>query len=311
MNEIKLRDFLDQLNIDYIDSGKNHKAGNLNIQCPWCGNEDPSYHGGINFVNDFYYCWRNSQHKSSIKRLFKKLLNSNYTHYKGDIDALEIGDHDKEDFQWASAHNDRCVYPDNLSDIGVHSKHFRYLYEDRKFFERTGRLIQKFKLKRPDYEWQIFIPYYEHGNLVTYTLRQMGNFGIRYKTLAKNECIYTSQETLFGFDQSMCEGKTLLIVEGPFDCMKVSVLGEDFGIGAVALSGKNLTDRQCLLVQELSTYYEKVHLVLDQDTDRIERLQLLSKLSRYCEVTLKEPFPHVKDPGELVQETFHKWMGLL
>ena len=55
MNELKLRSFLDDLNVEYIDSGKNHKAGNINIRCPYCGEEDPSYHLGISYISDFFF----------------------------------------------------------------------------------------------------------------------------------------------------------------------------------------------------------------------------------------------------------------
>ena len=167
-------------------------------------------------------------------------------------------------------------------------------------------MIETYKLKRPEYKWEIYIPYYEQGELVTYTLRHIGNNSIRYNTLSKDSCVYTSQETLFGFDQANRSGYNLYVVEGTFDCMKIGTFGLEYGTSAVALSGKNITDRQLRLLKDLSSHYEKTYLTLDQDTE-IEQLHILSKMMKYMDVQIKRLPAGIKDPGEFTYRQFKEW----
>ena len=298
--------------IDYITSGKNVRSGNINIKCPFCMLSDPSYHCGISHEeNQFFYCWRNPSHKGSISYLLKKVLGDDYKKYSEEISGLL---HSRNYYDGTSSHSVRNIHPVSvpyrLSDIFCGTKHYSYLEKNRAFGSKTKRLIELFQLQRiEDYEhqYEIFIPYYEGDQLITYTLRTMSDSGIRYRTLDKKKSRYSSQETLLGYNIAEKGGKELYIVEGPFDCMKLAVLGEDFGISSVALSGKNITQRQIRLLKKLAEKFDRAYLTLDNDTDE-ERYSILSKIIRYIDdVTIKQLPDTVKDPGEMTKENFDKW----
>ena len=74
--------FLTDNGIEYVDYGPNVKAGNININCPWC-DDDPSHHMGISLNKDAYGCWRNMDHKGKkVERLVQAILGCSYNHAK-------------------------------------------------------------------------------------------------------------------------------------------------------------------------------------------------------------------------------------
>ncbi len=67
--------FLEFNNIEYITRGPNLARQNLGIQCPFCGEEDPSAHMGISLLGHGWSCWRNKSHSGrQPHRLIQKLL---------------------------------------------------------------------------------------------------------------------------------------------------------------------------------------------------------------------------------------------
>lgn len=309
MLEDVIRKILDEGHIEYIESGKNWKEGNINIQCPFCGPDDPSFHCGLNYVEKYYYCWRNPLHKGSLFSVIKKLTKERFKDYYNELKEA-IGDVNSQENLYSSSPHSDCVHlPFSVCDITPDTKHYSYLSDTRGFGEKTPLLLDLFKLQRIDNikdRFSIFIPYYEKGQLVTYNIRVMGNADIRYRALNRDNSMYSSQETLFGYDVADHGGHMLFITEGTFDCMKVSVFGHGYGISSVALSGKNITTRQLQLLSELSERFDRIYLLLDNDTG-IEKLHVLSKIMKYTTIQPAE-LPHtLKDPGEFTETLFHQW----
>jgi len=57
------RRLLPRLGVAWTDRGANHAKGNVNIKCPFCGPQDPSYHMSVSEEKPAYYCYRNTQHR--------------------------------------------------------------------------------------------------------------------------------------------------------------------------------------------------------------------------------------------------------
>ena len=70
--------FLDHNRIPYRTNGPNCAKGHVVIKCPFCGDEDPSEHLGIQLSTGYWGCWRNSSHRGRRPhRLIMRLLGCN------------------------------------------------------------------------------------------------------------------------------------------------------------------------------------------------------------------------------------------
>ena len=62
---------LRDLNIFFMDHGKNVTKGWVNVNCPFC--HDPSWHLGINLSNNKISCWKCGRVGTFAKFIFTKL----------------------------------------------------------------------------------------------------------------------------------------------------------------------------------------------------------------------------------------------
>ena len=89
---------LTRYNIEFVESGPNVAKGNVNVQCPWCGVEDHSYHLGINLAKGMWGCWRNKQHRGrALYKLLSKLTGLSYQEARrvtgeGGARAVQLGE---------------------------------------------------------------------------------------------------------------------------------------------------------------------------------------------------------------------------
>jgi hypothetical protein len=71
---IAWRDAFSALGVEWIDRGRNTSRKSVNIKCPWCELDDPSYHLAVSLHGHGYYCWRDSRHSgTNYERLLVKL----------------------------------------------------------------------------------------------------------------------------------------------------------------------------------------------------------------------------------------------
>src|SRR6185437_14451795 len=90
--------FLEENNIHFVSRGPNTKRGEISVQCPMCGDDDPSEHFGINPTTGKWGCHRDASHRGkSARTLIKALLRCSGTqagfivkqYSKADPDSLE------------------------------------------------------------------------------------------------------------------------------------------------------------------------------------------------------------------------------
>jgi hypothetical protein len=325
---------LNEHRVPFITFGPNVKRGELAIQCPFCGSADPSKHMGLNLETGWYSCWRNrSQHsgKSPVRLVMRLLrvpyakareicgLGEDYIDPDGfDAMAARImgrgaaGDQAKSERRFLAM--DRDFLP--ITRRGRTSRCWDYLY-DRGFDGASGLgddvdvLCDLYGLRAGTGYWnnRIVIPYYQDGELMTWTGRAIGDSTARYLDLQVDQSILAAKETLFNHDAILAGGKALVLAEGPFDALKLDFYGRPWGVRAVALSTNSISDEQAFLLQAASDKFDETLVMMDNasvlgivDSMRMRQALYFLKNVRTAAV----PFG-AKDGGELTPRQITQW----
>ncbi len=83
--------------IEYVTRGPNVKRGNVNISCPYCGN-DPSHHMGVSLDGKGFGCWRSANHAGKKPHnLIKALLGCSFNQAKLVAEQYSSADPDNLD----------------------------------------------------------------------------------------------------------------------------------------------------------------------------------------------------------------------
>lgn len=306
--------FLDQYGIDYVTKGPNVKKGNVSIACPWCV-DDPSYHLGIDLSGKGWGCWRNSEHRGrSPVRLVHTLLGCSFdearritginvfipNNFMFEVSKM-LGEHEK-----VSDFSQSLTLPDefkSFTEIKPSSKRYvRYL--DSRGFSKAQ--IKNFTDGYGIYYCNlgqfkgriIFMVEYER-NIVTWVGRTISKqVPQRYLAAGSDIEIERCTDCLLWYDQlkrSPCH--SIVITEGPFDALKVRVLGEVLGVTATCMFTSSLSTKQVDLLYDLLPRFESIYLLLDRGTLPIA-LRIKSELISLGIQVVNLP-DHLKDPGEI------------
>lgn len=319
--------------IPYIESGANVKRGEIAIKCPFCGSADPSMHMGLSRETGWYSCWRNrAQHsgKSPLRLIMKLLgvpygmareiagLGDDYIDPEGfDAMAAKLMGRDKTTGRREETRR-RSLRLDPDFDIiwprGRTRRHYDYLVDGRGFdqpqdVEELGRLYGVCAGTLDAWKDRVILPYYQDGDLVTWTGRAIGNARIRYRDLEIEECVVKPKATLFNHDAIQAGGKALVLVEGPLDALKLDFYGRRHGVRSVALSTNSIQEEQAFLLQAAVGAFDKLLIMLDNSTslglaDSMRMRQELAFIPGFHIV--KVPFG-AKDAGELTPGEVHEW----
>jgi len=328
---------LKEQRVPFIESGANVKRGEIAIRCPFCGSADPSMHMGLNLENGWWSCWRNrSQHSGkSPLRLIMKLLRVPYSQAR---QIAGFGDDyiDPEGFDALAAklmHRDgtegrpeqtrrrvldldpgfRVIEPNGRTRL-----HYEYLVDQRGFDAEgdVAKLGSQYGIcAGVSGVWasRIIIPYYQDEDLVTWTGRAIAPATVRYRDLERNESILPPKETLFNHDAmlppAVAQKRILVLVEGPFDALKLDFYGRSHGIRAVALSTNAISDAQAFLLNAAATNFQRVIVMMDNATELsvIDSMRMLGSLFFIPNITA-EPVPFgAKDGAELNRKQIANW----
>lgn len=313
--------FLEANKIPYITKGVNVKKAEVNICCPFCAqtsSPDPSYHCGIDVDRLWFSCWRNRKHHcgKSLHRLLMALLHCGYNqacnllgHQPIWVNAEKFDNLTFEEEQ--ATVNTQLAFPKEFKtfdDTPRCQRFLNYLIEDRGFTkDSVFRMISRYRLHYTIsglYKDRIIIPNYINQQLVNWTARSVyKDASLRYNTLSAFQgALVNIKQHIFNCDGLQKGGSILLVVEGPFDCMKVDFYGARFGVRATCLFNKKATLSQLGYLGELANLYNKIVPMFDQG-EEIDQGDLLNQLSWLPSQVLAEwTCPkHVKDPGDLSQ----------
>jgi hypothetical protein len=306
---------LSQHRIPFVDSGPNVKRGNLNIRCPFCGSADPSHHMGIDPDNNQWACWRNKDHRgASPVRLVMKLLRVGYERA---CEICGVGPDyvDPDDFSTVrdrlfKKRDERVEQKKELNllsdfreihDSGLTRRFWNYLY-DRKF-DNIDELTRYYGLKcalMGEFSGRIILPIYVDGELVSWTSRSIGSSNMRYKDLDLDRSIIRPKDSLYNYDRAMEGGEVLVLVEGPFDVLKLDFYGKRFGVRAVGLFTNSLSEKQTYLLVNLIRKFKRVIIMMDTEDQVhiVHSMRMAGNIPQAAPEFQPIPFGY-KDFGEL------------
>lgn len=292
--------FLKQRGIPYVTSGPNTARGNISIRCPFCGDSDHSQHLGISLEGRGWSCWRNRIEHRGIRphRLIQALIGCSYpeaAQIVGDVDSSlpaindnSFGDHINALIRGAPQAKPKPVKPLIMapeirplikSPLG-HQQFRKYLHARKYSSEQIAELFVRYDLHgafRGAFRYRMVFPVSHPEGLVCWTGRSiLAQEGLRYKALSADErkakldnvpvarlaihsCLWQAEKL---YEEG---GDMLVIVEGPFDAMRVDFLGREFGIRATCVFGKHVSVDQIALLVDIAPKFKHHVLLLDPD----------------------------------------------
>ncbi len=311
--------FLQQHHVDYAIGGKNE----IVIPCPFCGVQDPSKHMSIAIDGRGWKCWRDKEKHSgrSPIRLIQALARCSYEQARR-IAGIRTT-HIPDDFMsritaaiaTASDSNKGCtlVMPQEFREFrNVPMARPYRAYMNARGYPNPEAISTMYGLRWCDdgpFGGRVIFPVLADGRLVSWTGRAINPQNpIRYKTLttdperARNErtplAVGPITNYLLWRDMLGQSGAdTIFLCEGPFDALRVNVLGARRGVHATCLFTNSPSRAQVDLLHELLPRFSKRYILLDQDAWPIA-LRLEQSLSSLNVKALRLP-DGIKDPGEL------------
>lgn len=307
--------------IHYVTSGPNVGRDHVGVKCPFCP-DDPSEHMSISTDNKGWRCWRNNEHrgKSPVKLIMGLLRCSQAAAQQIAGHSVFVPEGDLLTMVQKQFEPDKITKPKGLelpkefkkfTNLPSGRPYVNYLMSKERgfYWSEIGQFTDKWDMRyctHGPYYGRIIFPVYQYGKLVTWSGRSIhANAFLRYKTLPiepdhEHEIVAqcSIRETLLWYDRLMSStAHTIFICEGPFDALKINVLGEEEGIVSTCLYTNNPSEAQIELLHDLLPRYERRYLLLDRNelANTIKTADRLSDLS----VEMAQLSPGVKDPGLL------------
>lgn len=319
--------FCDTYGIPYVTHGPNTARGNLSIKCPYCGQADPSEHLGLklDISNPAWACWRNTEHSGrSPRRLVQKLLGCSFEaahslinnqldtapedlELEHAVNALRPGIAKAATPTEATSLLPLQMLPEfrplhqHMSATRYTDMFLNYLAKDppegRGFGKDAAAVAEAFKLHYAlsgEFAWRLIIPFYVNGVLFGWTGREVRN-GTRHRYHSRG-----SKDIIFNMDAAVAPGvSTLIIVEGPFDAIKLHYYGQRTGYATVATLGVAVTVPQIEQLAKLVSQFKLSIVLLDREM-LAAGLPLAAELSAISGHTVRTKFlTTYKDPGEV------------
>lgn len=153
---------------------------------------------------------------------------------------------------------------------------------------------------RGPFAGRVIIPIYANHKLVNWTGRSIHKGAIqRYKTVSAKQAVSITHFLLWQ-DHLGKEGDgtdTIYLCEGPFDSLKIRMLGKKKGITSTCFFTASPTRQQIDLLHEILPRFRHRYLLLDNEA-LLTTMQTHSDLLT-LDIQPRYLPPNVKDPGEL------------
>lgn len=310
--------FLDDYSIEYVTRSRNTRRGEISIQCPFCGDDDPSMHCGISLEKDAWGCLRDPSHRGLMPhRLVAALLG--ISNKQADTIVKRYSRTDPTQFIFNPLNLDDKPFTEVLPKatlvspelqppsewsaikaMGSTCRFWRYL--QMRGFHAPAAVIEDYRLKcclTGRWKDRLIFPLYHDERLIGWTGRALVNPLGAPRYLASGDAI---KKTLFNYD-GLTGGKLLFLCEGPFDAMKLDHYGKARLTHATCGFGTQLSIDQIYLIRQLTKRYDRVIVMFDFGAfapasiaaDWIWRGNVVNW-------TVPEGF---KDPGELKPDDVH------
>lgn len=277
---IDLIRIFDTYNIEY-DLGN---SGWANVKCPHC--DDGKRHGGFNISHEVFHCWKCGNH--SALYTLKLILGISNSTLREIVDRYQT--HGKRiSVRAKKASATQVILPGEA----LSANHKRYLL--RRGFD-PDFLENKYGLRGTGpadgiWSFRIIIPIFYNGEIVSFQGRAIKQGMPRYMTLNMEHSILSAKQVLYNIDN--CKGEKAIIVEGPFDVMRL-------GDGVIGTLGTEMTSEQKELI---ASRFSEVVFLFDPELSAQKRaekqgadLALMKVRVSICDTELDH------DPGSLTPE---------
>jgi len=316
----KIKDFLDNNGIEYIEKGKNVMAGNIGINCPFeC--DDPSHHLGIN-SKGWYSCWKDSSHSGKqFTNLIAALLNVS----KYEAESLWAENEYISNTEEFYTITDKSVSENILDTKPIElPKDFRLIKKENGI---TQRFISYLKSRDiPDYQiydkenpifysikgiWinRFIFPILFNGLIFSWTSRSIyPDCELKYLDLSPDESARPVKHCIWKYDnlKKYNNQNILYITEGVFDCLKLnSYLPK--GNQATCIFTKTLRDEQKGLLFDIAHNFKKIKIMLDADAI-MEAERIRREISFFKNISIEYLPDGIKDPAELPAEYIRNFL---
>jgi len=304
-------EFFEAHSIPYVTRGTNTRRDHASIQCPWCGDDDPSEHLSVSLVEEAFGCWRNVGHGGRKPyRLIAALLGTSFNQAKviaaqysaadpGTLTSLGDGLLSLNQASEAPKAIEALTLPNAFKAIkneGNTKRFWRYL-EERGF--EVKALCKEYNLtccQTGRWKDRVIIPIYQDQELIGWTGRAIAANPVnapRYDS--STDAI---KRTVYNEDN--LEGKKLVIAEGPFDALKLDFYGKEHGLRATCLFGVNFTVDQIAILKRVMKRFDEGIIMMDKEAS--EAAFHLADWLGLSNVTIQAVPEGVKDPGMMTEK---------
>lgn len=313
--------FLLSRSIEYVTRSPNIARGEIGIRCPFCGEDDPSEHMSISLTGKGFVCRRNSTHSGRApNKLVMALIGCSSAEARRIVgDPTPITPLDEDLPAWlrnlmdedeAPPSNRVLEFPKEFKPLAKFSpfgvQFSGYLIGRGFTMDEVVWLADSYNLHyatRGPWAYRLIIPIYDRdGKLMSWIGRTiLPDVQPRYKALSVNPeegpaALGFPAQTLLGVDLfwKMKGARTMVVLEGSLDAMKVNARGYSRGIWATCLFGLKLTEAQAELIEYLAQWVDKIWMVLDKDAEMqglriLEELPGLNCLQAFLPKGVKDP----------------------
>lgn len=284
--------FLRRHGVEYVTSGKNVKAGEVNIRCPYCqksASPDPSFHLGIDSRRHVYSCWRNAKHRGNrltwilveIARCSKEEAEQLLGYAAEDIASSEgiealfnAPAQFFAEFVTETAPPPPTALPGECMPL---QKRTRYSAPYFDYIANRGftpadipSLTERYGIHycfSGRYQGRVVFPvYHSTQELYGWTGRAITpQAPLRYLTSSPKDGVSTNiKHTVYNAGELIgTRGKGLFVTEGPLDALKLDFYGKALGYRATCLFTVNVTASQRALLNRLAENFDYIIGCLD------------------------------------------------
>lgn len=322
--------FCESYRVDFAQGGANTSKNNITIHCPFCGSADPSKHMSVNLAGRGWRCWRHPNHRGkNPTRLVQALLRIDWDRAAQITGESIYVPTDFMDRVRGAINPPKFEQRDPL-DVPTEFRRFEGKPSARPFenyllgrgftHDDIATMSQRYGLrycKTGAYRSRIVFLVRYMQDLVAWTGRHIGDSELRYKSLSIDEekarsegyepAVGAISHYLLWWDRLQnVDADTLILCEGPFDALKVDVLGARNGYAATCFFTSAPTDAQIAMLHDLCPQFRRKVLLLDRGTLALA-MRVNSSLAGLGIRTM-EISQGLKDPGEHTPATFDKFM---
>lgn len=284
IDQIDIREVLDDLHISYREQGKNVGEGWIGVCCCFC--DDQNYHLGINLAHKTINCFRCGTTGTIIKYLSEELKDFNKA-------ITILGNAVPRELQTFKQSKENAVHVKLPKRAKKEITPYHAGYLQRRGFNYKV-LNDKYNLHYcgPVGKWanRIIVPVIRNYKLITFTSIDISDDSLmRYKHLKDEKSIISIKHYLFGLEYT--DGYSCCLVEGLFDQFRI-------GDGALATFGTTITSEQ----KQLLIKFQKIVIAFDGDkAGKIGGEKLANDLSAFTDVEILN-LPENSDPDSLERE---------